>query len=450
MIIRIAGHSVLLDRRHAESALELGRAAVRAEVASQSKHLRWVFAALTVVIGLGAFAAALKVPAGSEVMGTTPAMEWGLLIATYVFLVVTTSGLCLVNSLGMVFGIDRFKPLEMRHVFLAVLFLLAGFGVIALELQYPLRLVFGVVMSPSPGSPMWWMGVVYAIYLGVLLFELVTNVSNHPRLAHAACVISSGWAIVAPLTLGMVFASLVSRPFWQGSFVPLYLVITAMLSGASVLGIVFTLVQRLRLPGHGPDAAGVVVGIRWLLVILLSLVITYTVLRTVAALTIGSELDRNAVTALLVGPLGPQSWLLRGAVGLVAPLILLLWPTRRRGLMVFAAGWLIMIGVFVDRLSFVTAGQIAPWGATSGIVSGEYASYLPSLDELGIVAGSIAVVALIYAIAERFLDLSSPGGKGDVHGLRASGARAMLRRRLLPATQPANPSSVQPAEGLPR
>jgi molybdopterin-containing oxidoreductase family membrane subunit len=449
MIIRIAGRSVALDRRHAGSAVGLARAAVRAEVASQSKHLRWAFAALTVVIGLGALAAALKVPAGSEVMGTTPAVEWGLLIATYVFLVVTTSGLCLVNSLGMVFGIDRFKPLEMRHVFLAVLFLVAGFGVIALELQYPFRLVFGVVMSPSPGSPMWWMGVVYAGYLGVLVFELITNMSSHRRLAHAACVISTGWAVVAPTTLGMVFASLVSRPFWQGSIAPVYLILTAILSGASVLGIVFTLVQRLRLPGHGPDAAGVVIGIHRLLVVLLALVTAYTVLRAVAAVTIGSDLDRGAVTALLVGPLGPQSWLLRGAVGLLAPLVLLLWPTRRRGLTVFAASWLIMIGVFVDRLSFVTAGQIAPWGATSGIVSGEYASYLPSLDELGIVAGSIAVVALVYAIAERFLDLSSPGGTGDVHGLRASGARAMLRRRILPgpAAPLASPLASPPAEG---
>ena len=420
---------------YAIGAVELARAAVRSEVATQSRRLRWGFAALTVVILVGGLAAAFKIPAGSEVMGTTPAVEWGLLIATYVFLVVTTSGLCLVNSLGMVFGIDRFKPLEMRHVFLAVLFLLAGFGVIALELQYPLRLVFGVVLSPSPGSPMWWMGVVYAIYLGVLVFELVTNMSSHPRLAHAACVVSTGWAVVAPTTLGMVFASLVSRPFWQGSIAPVYLVLTALLSGASVLGIVFTVVQRLRLPGHGPDAAGVVAGIRGLLVILLSLVIAYTTLRTIAALTIGSQLDRDAVVALLAGPLGPQSWLLRGLVGLALPLALLVWPTRRRGLMVFAASWLIMIGVFVDRLSFVTAAQIAPWGATSGMVSNEYASYFPSPAELGIVAGSIAVVALVYAIAERFLDLSSPGGSADVHGVRASGTRSMLRRRILPAPE---------------
>jgi Ni/Fe-hydrogenase subunit HybB-like protein len=435
MIVRIAGRELALDRQHAEVAVQAARLALRTEVASQSPRLRWMFAGLTLVIVVGALAAALTVPPGTEVFGTSPTVEWGLLIATYVFLVVTTSGLCLVNSLGMVFGINRFKPLEMRHVFLALMFLVAGFGVIALDLHYPVRLVFGVVMSPSPGSPMWWMGTVYGIYLFVLVFELITNMSSHRRLAHAACVISTVVAVIAPTTLGLVFSSLVSRPFWQGSVAPVYLLITAMLSGASVLGIVFVLVQRLRLPGCGRDASDVVVGIRWLLVVLLSLVVAYTAIRSVAALTIGSAAERAAVTALLSGPLGPQSWLLRGLIGIAAPLAILLWPTRRRAVPVFTASWLIMIGVFVDRLSFVTAGQIAPWGASSGTVTQGYAAYFPSLDELAIVAASIAVVALVYVIAERFLDLSSPGGRwtGDVHGIRASGARGMLRRPIFRA-----------------
>ena len=439
MVLRIGDHDVPLDRHSAEAALAAARTAVRAEVASQSVGLKRVFAVLTVVIVLGVLAAILTVPPGTEVFGTTPAVEWGLLIASYVFLVVTTSGLCLVSSLGMVFGVDRFKPVEMRHVVLALLFLLAGFGVIALDLHYPIRLIFGVILSPAPSSPMWWMGTVYAIYLGVLVFELVTNLAGFARLAHAACIVSSCVAIAAPTTLGLVFGSLVSRPFWQGSVAPVYLIVTAMLSGASVLGIVFVFVQRMRLPGHGPEALGVIVGVRRLLLVLLTLVTAYTGLRTLAALTIGGAAERDAVLALVTGPLGPQSWVFRIAIGLVAPLLLLARPGRRPGVALFAASWLILVGVFVDRLSFVTAGQIAPSTAASGIVSAPYATYLPSLDEIGIVAGAIAVVALVYVIAERFVDLSSPGGPGDVHGRRVTGA-ALLRRRFA-VTAPVAPEA---------
>ncbi len=430
MRLRIAGRSVVLDRASARTAVASAGQMLRAEVASQPRYLRRWLAALTIVAVLGAASAALTVPPGAEVFGTTPPFEWGILIAAYVFLVVTTSGLCLVNSLGMVFGIDRFKPLEMRHVVLALLFLIAGFGVIALDLHYPLRLIFGVVLSPAPSSPMWWMGTVYALYLGILVFELLANMSPYQRLAHASCVIATGFAIVAPTTLGLVFGSLVSRPFWQGSFAPIYLILTAALSGASVLGIVFVLVNRLRLPGHGPDADAVIVGVWRLLLILLAVVMGFTALRTVLAVTVGTEAERAAVTALLFGPLGPGSWVLRVGVGLVAPLLILLVPMVARSTLVFAASSLVMIGMFVDRFGFVAAGQIAPSTAASGIVAEPYAAYSPSLAEIGIVIGSVALVGLVYTLAERFLDLSSPGGRGDVHGVRASLQRKMLRRTL--------------------
>ena len=39
-----------------------------------------------------------------------------------------TSGLCLASSLGTVFGIERFRPLEKRHAILAVLSLTTAFG----------------------------------------------------------------------------------------------------------------------------------------------------------------------------------------------------------------------------------------------------------------------------------------------------------------------------------
>jgi molybdopterin-containing oxidoreductase family membrane subunit len=198
------------------------------------------------------------------------------------------------------------------------------------------------------------------------------------------------------------------------------------------------LVNRLRLPGHGAEATGVIVGIRRLLLILLGLVIAYMAIRSLAAVTIGSAEDRAAVEALAIGPLGPVSWVVRIGLGLLVPLALVAWPGRRlvEG-RVFAAGWLVMIGLFVDRLTFVTAGQIAPVTAASGIVSAPYANYVPSFDEIGIVVGAIAVVALVYVLVERFIDLSSPGGAGDVHGLRASLQKTLLRRPVLGLGGPA-------------
>ncbi|HLB44224.1 MAG TPA: hypothetical protein VJK49_02465, partial [Candidatus Limnocylindrales bacterium] len=69
------------------------------------RGLRLWIAFLLVPIGLAVPAALIALPPGWEVVGTTPTVEWGLLIVGYVFFAITTSGLCLASSFGTVFGI---------------------------------------------------------------------------------------------------------------------------------------------------------------------------------------------------------------------------------------------------------------------------------------------------------------------------------------------------------
>jgi hypothetical protein len=70
------------------------------------------------------------------------------------------------------------------------------------------------------------------------------------------------------------------------------------------------------------------------------------------------------------------------------------------------AALLSLVGVFVDRLTFVEAGQQAPVTTVSGVVSAPFAAYSPSPVEIAIVVGGIALVAFVYTLAERYLDLS--------------------------------------------
>ena len=109
------------------------------------------------------------------------------MIIGYVFFAIMTSGLCLASSLGTVFGIERFRPFEKRHAILAVLSLTTAFLIIALDLHYPIRMVLGAVLVPSPSSPMWWMGVFYGVYLVVLLVEVWSMFTPHPKIHQYAC-----------------------------------------------------------------------------------------------------------------------------------------------------------------------------------------------------------------------------------------------------------------------
>ena len=404
MIVRVAGRALVADPR-------LAWRAVRLEAESTPRALKVWLGLLGALVIVGGIGAVRSIFPGDKGTATTPTFEWGVLIVGYVFFAVTTSGLCLASSLGTVFGIDRFRPLEKRHAVLAVLCLVTAFGIIALDLHYPVRLVFGAALNPSPTSPMWWMGVFYGVYLCFLLVEVWSMFWHHPRIHAMACVLASAMAIIAPTTLGAVFAVVSARPFWAGTFTPLLMLATALLSGTALLAVVFGFVDRLRLTGFERAGSLAIPAIRSVLALALAAVAILVGREVLAGLTSADAGLRAATQALVTGPLAFGFVGGRLVAGLALPIVLLLVPFTRTAVGLIAAGCLTIVGVFVDRLTFVSAGQVSPLTATSGVVSAPYASYTPSLVEVSILVGAAALVALLYTLAERYLDLQ----ESDIH-----------------------------------
>jgi molybdopterin-containing oxidoreductase family membrane subunit len=438
----LAGHVVPIRPRAA------GAAIVR-EVQSMPLSLRLWLGGLMAILVVAAVAALIALPPGWEVFGTTPSFEWGLLIVAYVFFALMTSGLCLASSLGTVFGIERFRPLEKRHAILAVLSLTTAFGIIALDLHYPVRMVLGAVFVPSPTSPMWWMGVFYGAYLCVLLVEVWSMFTDHPKVHAGACTTAACVAILAPATLGAVFGVLAAKPFWHGPFTAALMVASAFLAGTALLGIVFYFVQRLRLQGAERAARVAIPSIRLLLTVGLVIVSLLVGRQVVAGLTANEGGLREATEALLFGPLAWQFWAIRLVGGLVVPLLLVVLPMTRTAGAVLAASALILLGVFVDRMTFVAGGQIAPTTTAAGTVSYPYAAYTPSPVEILILVGAVAFMAFVYTLAERYLDLS----EADVHvGLSLPWLRRHESHEPHPEatpTPPALPGSADDATEAP-
>lgn len=379
--------------------------AVRAEVLSQPFALKLWFAFLTALCLFGAAGALIALPPGWEVFGTSPAFEWGVLITGYVFFAVTTSGLCLASSLGTVFNIERFLPFEKRHAVLALLSLVTAFGIIALDLHFPVRMVFGAVLSPSPFSPMWWMGVFYGAYLLFLIVEVASMFTNHYTIHRISCVCSSVTAVFAPLTLGAVFAVLAAHPFWHGALTPPYMILSAFLSGTALLGIVFWAVHRFRLTDFERAATVALPAARFLLGIALVATIGLLGVKLVTDLQSTTPYLAETTATLVSGPLALPFWIGRVGLGLVIPIVLLALPRTRTPDGILAASALAFVGLIVDRALFVHAGQMVPTTTASGIVSDPFAEYVPTLVELSILVGAGAFVALMYTLAERFLDM---------------------------------------------
>jgi molybdopterin-containing oxidoreductase family membrane subunit len=71
--------------------------------------------------------------------GISREIPWGILISSYVFFVVTSTGLCIVSSIGHVFGIKDYMPIAKRSVFLAIVTIIAGFMVIFFDIENPFK-----------------------------------------------------------------------------------------------------------------------------------------------------------------------------------------------------------------------------------------------------------------------------------------------------------------------
>jgi molybdopterin-containing oxidoreductase family membrane subunit len=425
--LSVAGREFVLSPR-------LAYRAARAEVARTPRALKAWYGLLLGLMAFGAVGAVLTIPPGAEVFGTTPSFEWGLLISAYVFFAITTSGLCLGSSLGTVFGIDMFRPLEKRHAILAVLSLTTAFGIIALDLHYPIRMAFGAVFNPSLTSPMWWMGAFYAVYLVFLLVEVWSMFTGHDHVHRYACLASSCTAVLAPATLGAVFGMVLARSYWYGLFTPITMLVTALLAGSALLGIVFFFVVRFRLAGFERGRRVAMPSVRILLAVGLlgSLVLLGRGL--LDGLTSADVAHHAATMALLNGPLAVPFWI-RLLGGLALPLILLGLPRTRTVAGTGAAAALAFVGVIVDRTLFVVAGQIVPTTAVGGVVSQTYVAYTPSLVEISIVVAAFAFVAFMYTLAERYLDLREADAHVGFHLPRvmvAAGERLAARRRALP------------------
>jgi Ni/Fe-hydrogenase subunit HybB-like protein len=386
------------------------RSAVEREIASMSVATRVWYALLSAGLVIGALTALLALPPGWEVMGTSPSIEWGMLIVGYVFFAIMTSGLCLASSLGTVFGIERFLPLEKRHAVLAILSLSTAFGVIALELHYPIRMVFGAVLVISPDSPMWWMGVFYGAYLVILIVEVWTLFTPHPTIHKYACTAAACVGVCAPTTLGAVFGVLAAKPFWFGVFTPVMMVASAFVGGVSLLGIVFWAVSRFKLDAW--RTSEVALGsIRLLLTGGLIVVSALLARQVIDGLSSNVPDLGPSTLAMVSGPLSPFFWGGRVAIGLVAPLAILAIPRLRTPTFTGLAAILALAGIFVDRTLFVLAGEWVPRSTMAGAVAEPYVHYTPSLVEIGILIGAASFMAMVYSLAERYL----PMGEGDVH-----------------------------------
>ena len=390
----------------------------RDEAPQRTRGRQLLWGLLSLALG-GALSMGTALLRGHHVMGTTSEVPWGVLIATYIFFVASTSGLCRVGSLGHVFGFERFAPVAKKATFLGLVLLLIGFAVIASELERPFLLLKWAVLSPNPRSPIWWMGTLYGVYAAVLVAELYFQLRGDHSRARTAGIVSLVAAVAAQSNLGAVLGLAHARPAWYGPFLPVYFIALALMCGAALLVLTvwaedfFTHEGRLR-----PRHRLLMDSLRALLALFVGVVMLFSFWRVLTGVYGAHPRQQEVTLAFLLGPLFVSFWLGEVFLGLVVPFTLLLGVARHKTKALALAAAFTLLGVFVMRYNLIISGQMLSLKPLAGRLEAlaSYApafkgapagflSYTPSLVELGVVVGAMAMAVLAYVAGSRVLRL---------------------------------------------
>ena len=356
---------------------------------------------LLTLVGVGAGIHSLY--AGHEhTFGVSREVPWGILIAAYVFFVVTSTGLCIVSSIGHVFGFKNFNPIAKRAVFMSIATIVAGFLVIAFEIENSWRMPVGNVIGANATSNIWWMGTLYGAYLFFMLLEFVMLQVNDHRKATAFGLAGLLTGVAAHSNLGAVFGLLNAREFWHGPYMPIYFITSAAMSGCIAIIFFTWLAYRANNWRMSEEMKKSMEGVAKVGALMMAVIIFFTSWKMISGVSGHPPGKYEAIMSLVSGPYALNFWGGEVLLGMVIPFVIIMLVRGRNMNALFAAALAGMVGIFFMRYDLVIVGQLVPHYHGMGLVDyPEFLSYTPSLHENLVVMGGVAFCLMLFLMGEK-------------------------------------------------
>ena len=360
---------------------------------------------LLMFIGIAAGIHALFIAGSRHAYGTYREIPVAILISTYIFFVVASTGLCLVSSLGHLFGVRDLMPIAKRSIYLAILSILAGFLVIGLEIENPFRMVIYNILSPNFSSNIWWMGTLYGFALVFLTIEFIFLMKEEKhKKAIIVCLLGVITEVAANTNLGGVFAMMHGRSYWYGPYLPMYFLLSALITGCAFIIFFFVLSHWINRKAIDKPTEKALEYVGKLAILLIMILMIFTVWKMLTT-SVGGPSGIEAMGATLSGPYAFNFWGIEVLGGLIIPFFLLLISRARNITIMFLASAIMIFCIFFMRLDLVVVGQIVPLYLELGV--SEYSklhTYTPSIHEILVVLGGVGFCGLAFLLGEKIFD----------------------------------------------
>ena len=336
---------------------------------------------------------------GHHAYNVTREHPWGLLIAVYIFFVVSSTGFCIVGSLGDVFGFKDYTMISKRAIYGSIVTIMAGFAVIAFEIGHPVTMLIYNVLSPGLTSAIWWMGTLYGLYLTFMIIEFYFLLNNDMKKAKYFGLTGLLVGLAAHSNLGSVFGFLNARTISQGVFYPTYFILTAFITGIFLSFIIMGFRYKLNFNEQTKKLLQGLAKIQGLLISILIFFVTWKLLTDMY----GGMPNRAEVAEHILHSTSFQTEVI---LAMILPLLVILKDFGKSPVLMFWASLSGMVGIFFMRYNLVHDTQLKPLQmlkTSEYQLAPEWIHYFPSGTEIMISLGGLGLcIALYYAGTKLF------------------------------------------------
>jgi molybdopterin-containing oxidoreductase family membrane subunit len=359
---------------------------------------------------------------GHYVTGMTNQVVWGTPHVFAIFLIVAASGALNVASIGSVFGKAIYKPLGRFSALLAVALLVGGLVVLVLDLGRPDRLIVAMTHYNFKSIFAWniFLYVGFMVIVAAYLWLQMERRLNHH--AKTAGMVAFIWRLVLTTGTGSIFGFLVAREAYDAAIMAPLFVAMSFSFGLAVY--ILALLAACR--GSGREIGDTVVyKLSRLLGIFAAAVLYFTAVQHLANLYATEHIGVERFILLDGGIYTLLFWAGQVVVGGIIPMFLVFRPASARlNRNAMLASILVIVGGFAQVYVIVIGGQAYPlelfpgMEVTSTFNDGVISGYTPSLPEIGLGLGGVALACLIVLFGIkllRFLPVSMANAVIDPH-----------------------------------
>jgi len=379
---------------------------VYAEIEGKSKGFLKLAVGLLAMIGIGLSAAYYMEHNGHIVTGMNNQIVWGLPHVFAIFLIVAASGALNVASISSVFGKTAYKPLAPLSGLVSIALLLGGLSILLLDLGRPDRLI--VAMTHYNFSSIFtWNILLYNGFFAIVIVYLWTLMEGqYNKYSRHAGMLAFIWRLILTTGTGSIFGFLVARETYDAAIMaPMFIVMSFSFGLAMFILILYasyhwtgrplgiSTMKRLK------NLLGVfVAGVMFLVTI-------FHITNLYAA-------EHDSVEHFMLSGSGYAFifWVFQIGLGSILPLVYFYHSRFKDQVkyMLRGAG-LVILGGFSQLYVIIIGGQAYPlelfpgYEVSSTFYDGEVAEYFPSLPEMLLGIGGIAISLFVVLFAIKLL-----------------------------------------------